>query len=185
MPIPYTTIDEATQVGSACGYTYMTGGRLPLTVSERDELAGQMARACCMGEEATVAFIASFQYSHLLRARGLPALHEPRCDECETWHATHVVGESFICDKPRCQDAAAARIAITDQNLATWWEQLGTVPVDADGEHLDAPFSVQGVMSWPAGTHREEVWHWFDERHTQGVHALMFPDATTKGGQHE
>lgn len=29
-------------------------------------------------------------------------------------------------------------------------------------------------MDFPAGTHREDIWHWFDERHSKGVTYLMY-----------
>ena len=28
-----------------------------------------------------------------------------------------------------------------------------------------------------AGTDREEIWHWFDKHHSNGVYSLMFPNA--------
>ena len=28
-------------------------------------------------------------------------------------------------------------------------------------------------QGFPAGTHREEIWHWFDERYSKGVAGLM------------
>lgn len=41
----------------------------------------------------------------LLRSRGIePGDEPPKCDICDTWTATHVVGQSLVCDKPRCQD---------------------------------------------------------------------------------
>lgn len=28
-------------------------------------------------------------------------------------------------------------------------------------------------QGWSKGTHREEIWHWFDENHSKGVGWLM------------
>lgn len=37
------------------------------------------------------------------------------------------------------------------------WDDLGNVPVDDDG-HIDETF-----LHFPAGTGREEIWHWIEE----------------------
>ncbi len=29
-------------------------------------------------------------------------------------------------------------------------------------------------MGWDAGIHREEIWHWFDVRHSKGVAYLLY-----------
>ena len=31
-------------------------------------------------------------------------------------------------------------------------------------------------MGWGPGIHREEIWHWFDERHSKGVAYLLYGD---------
>lgn len=43
------------------------------------------------------------------------------------------------------------------------WDQLGDVPLRLS-EELDQPF-----MHFPAGTHREDVWHWFEEQNPRFV----------------
>ena len=32
---------------------------------------------------------------------------------------------------------------------------------------------MERFMNFPAGTHKEDVWHWFDEKHSKGVYVLM------------
>lgn len=54
-----------------------------------------------------------------------------------------------------------------DEFLEQLWDELEDVPVDED-ECLDIDW-----QGWPKGTHREEIWHWFDEQHTNGVGWLM------------
>ena len=39
------------------------------------------------------------------------------------------------------------------------WMEFGDVPMDGETECIET--SWQG---FPAGTHREEIWHWFEER---------------------
>ena len=41
------------------------------------------------------------------------------------------------------------------------WGQLGNVPVN-DNDELDADF-----LHFPKGTHREEVWHWFEDQNPE------------------
>lgn len=59
-------------------------------------------------------------------------------------------------------------IRLDDEKLEYLWEKFGDVLIDEDGCILD------GFLDFERGTHREEVWHWFDERHSGGVAGLMF-----------
>lgn len=65
-------------------------------------------------------------------------------------------------------DPAASACHFTDTQLKDMWERLGDVAID-ECECIDQPFYI-----WEKGTPREEIWHWFDERYSEGVHALMF-----------
>ena len=47
------------------------------------------------------------------------------------------------------------------------WNELEDIPIDEE-ECLDVDW-----QGWNKGTHREEIWHWFDERHSKGVGWLM------------
>lgn len=38
------------------------------------------------------------------------------------------------------------------------WRQFGDIPMDPKTECLEEPF-----QDFPAGTHREDIWHWFEE----------------------
>ena len=57
---------------------------------------------------------------------------------------------------------------VTDSVLEKLWEELGKVPINEETECLESAW-----RRWPAGTHREDVWRWFDEHHSKGVVALM------------
>lgn len=59
-------------------------------------------------------------------------------------------------------------IALNDKVLEFLWEELGDVLIDDDECILD------GFIGFECGTHREEVWHWFDENYSGGVVGLMF-----------
>lgn len=58
-------------------------------------------------------------------------------------------------------------ITLNDDVLESLWKSFGEIPVDDDG------VTEEDFIGYPAGTHREEIWHWFDEHHTKGVASLM------------
>ena len=64
------------------------------------------------------------------------------------------------------------RKAIIDEALEKMWDELEDVPVD-ENECIDINWH-----GWIKGTHREEIWHWFDERHSKGVGWLMIERET-------
>lgn len=55
-----------------------------------------------------------------------------------------------------------------DAELERLWAEFGDVPMNPETECMDEPF-----LGFPAGTHREDIWHWFDERHSRGVAYLL------------
>lgn len=55
-----------------------------------------------------------------------------------------------------------------DKELEAMWYELEDIPFD-ENECLDVDW-----QGWDKGTHREEIWHWFDERHSKGVAWLMY-----------
>lgn len=54
-----------------------------------------------------------------------------------------------------------------DNKIEEMWNAFGDVPLD-ENECLEASWN-----DFPKGTHKEEIWYWFDEHHTQGVGWLM------------
>lgn len=49
------------------------------------------------------------------------------------------------------------------------WERFGSIPMDPESETMEKEF-----LGFPKGTHREEIWHWFDEHHEDGVYDLLY-----------
>ena len=47
------------------------------------------------------------------------------------------------------------------------WDELEDVPID-ENECIDIDWH-----GWSKGTHREEIWYWFDENHSKCVGWLM------------
>lgn len=56
-----------------------------------------------------------------------------------------------------------------DKLVESLWKLFEDVPMNPETECMEESF-----MGWPAGTHREEIWHWFDEHHSKGVHYLLY-----------
>ena len=63
-------------------------------------------------------------------------------------------------------------ISNRDIYLENLWSQLGNIPVSPETEHIEAPF-----LGFPAGTPKEDIWYWFDVRHSRGVHYLLYHEA--------
>lgn len=61
-----------------------------------------------------------------------------------------------------------ATLAERDAELERLWAEFEDVPMNPETECMDEPF-----LGFPAGTHREGIWRWFDERHSQGVAYLL------------
>ena len=56
-----------------------------------------------------------------------------------------------------------------DEELEELWRQFGDIPMDPETECIEEQF-----MGWGPGIHREEIWHWFDRRHSKGVAYLLY-----------
>lgn len=57
---------------------------------------------------------------------------------------------------------------LSDEQLEKLWDELEDIPVDAD-ECIEVDWN-----GFEKGTDRYEIWHWFDERHSKGVHWLLY-----------
>lgn len=56
------------------------------------------------------------------------------------------------------------------QRIQDLWDSLEDIPMNPETECIDTPFTVISqpgcaytVKTFPAGTHREEIWHWFED----------------------
>jgi hypothetical protein len=61
-----------------------------------------------------------------------------------------------------------SKIMYNDQQLEMLWDDFSNVPMNPETEEIE-----ESWMKFEAGTHREDIWHWFDERHSKGVGWLM------------
>lgn len=56
-----------------------------------------------------------------------------------------------------------------NKKLKALWNEFGAVPMNPETECIETDW-----REWKAGTFREDIWHWFDERYSGGVARLMF-----------
>jgi len=57
-----------------------------------------------------------------------------------------------------------------DEALEKLWNAFGDIPVD-DEDHIEEDF-----LHFECGTDRFDVWHWFDDCHSIGIHSLQLGD---------
>ena len=62
-----------------------------------------------------------------------------------------------------------------DEELEELWKQFSDVPMNPKTECMEAPF-----LGWGAGTKREDIWKWFDDRHSKGVAYLLYGDGVDR-----
>ena len=56
-----------------------------------------------------------------------------------------------------------------DEQLEALWDDFGNVPYNEETETIEEDF-----LTFRAGTHRYDIWKWFDERHSKGVAYLLY-----------
>lgn len=56
-----------------------------------------------------------------------------------------------------------------DEKLREAFMQFADVPMNPETEVMEAPF-----LHFPAGTSREDIWKWFDERYSKGIVDLLY-----------
>ena len=69
-----------------------------------------------------------------------------------------------------------------------WWDKLGDIPVSAGTDNVEADTIEKPFLHFPVGTHREEIWRWFETQHPdfvvgevmQGIRKTKSGFATTK-----
>lgn len=56
-----------------------------------------------------------------------------------------------------------------DTKVEKLWDELTDVPMNPVTECIEEDFYI-----WPKRTFREDIWHWFDNNHSQGVYYLLY-----------
>ena len=61
------------------------------------------------------------------------------------------------------------------RHIMDLWEEFGDIPMDPETECIEQPFSPRYQhserirTSFPAGTFREDIWHWFESEFSISV----------------
>ena len=100
--------------------------------------------------------------------------------------AFEVANELYNKDVLSSSDYAAIRNGLEeietmrdrDEELEELWEKYADVPMNPETECIEDTF-----MGWGAGVHREEIWHWFDRRHSKGIGYLLYRDGVDRTDQ--
>lgn len=57
----------------------------------------------------------------------------------------------------------------SEPNVKELWFNFGDIPMNPETECIEVEWH-----GFPAGTHREDIWHWFEETFDVSVHDLMY-----------
>lgn len=55
--------------------------------------------------------------------------------------------------------------------IKSLWDSLGDVPMNPITEEIEEQW-----RHFPSGTHREEIWHWFEETFNISIVDLLYSD---------
>lgn len=77
------------------------------------------------------------------------------------FHFGGVVGRSDILTED-------GKSSYFDEKAKELWRSLEDVPMNQETEEMEADW-----QHFPKGTHREKIWHWFDELYSGGVAGLL------------
>lgn len=96
-----------------------------------------------------------------------------RLDEIVLCYDTIWDTEDGADDKDGNSEVLAHDVRMTlhdrDVVLEELWARFGDVPMNPETECMEEEF-----LHFAVGTHREEIWHWFDHRHSKGVAYLLY-----------
>ncbi len=76
-----------------------------------------------------------------------------------------------MCDLMECNNDAKDLPAenVWCSEVKDLWNEFGDVPMDPETECIEVAW-----RKFPVGTHREEIWHWFEETFRVRVYDLMY-----------
>lgn len=105
---------------------------------------------------------------------------------CPTCGFPMMLCSECMCDSGFCDWNGSTVLCY--RMIEGFWKNLADVSFHEDKEGklvLEKDYRLvidtREVASFPAGTDREEIWHWFDERHPNGVVYLLYGEEGKKG----
>lgn len=121
--------------------------------------------------------VESWSHEHLMKGEsvkidGPQGVLEITADEYnQAWEegaADFDINEEIVDYKNRIVNSST-EIKCSDDEVERLWESFADVPMNPETEEIEEDF-----MEFPAGTKREDVWHWFDKNHSKGIAHLLY-----------
>ena len=171
----------------------------------KSELGKEVLRLRQENREVHAAVIQ--KQKELLKIRG--SLVTEQCPECgeESTIAWNVANKGYHAFCPNCgSPMMLCSECMVDSGLCDWsektslcyrvvegfWKNLSDVPFteDRDGrlileKEYKLMFGSREIVTFPTGTEREEIWHWFDEHYYGGVVKLLYGEDLDSGKRAE
>ena len=94
-------------------------------------------------------------------------------DTCILWSAYQLFIESdwkFKWERiviSNCHSEIEMEFRTQNELVEAMWKTLTDINIDED------EYTEQNWFVFPIGTHRDDIWHWFDEHHSKGVGWLI------------
>lgn len=98
-----------------------------------------------------------------------------RCNDCEWIGTEDELRKKECC--PICgkldyiMDITGYEEYFSDNQIRVLWSIFGDIPMNPDTEEIEECF-----LFFKPYTHREEIWHWFDQQYSGGIYCLMYGD---------
>jgi len=83
------------------------------------------------------------------------------CLDCEDLREHYEEALEMILEKETAEER--------DRYLESLWLESSDVPLNPNTECIEEPY-----LCFSIGTHREEIWRWFDKHHSKGVAYLLY-----------
>lgn len=88
---------------------------------------------------------------------------------CNENHHEEVFNGCGFCRSDEClMDIDKNYGCLNDEQIETIWDVFEDVPLD-ENECIENDW-----FGFPKGTDKLDIWRWFDERHSEGVHYLLY-----------
>lgn len=103
-----------------------------------------------------------FEYWHDLYGTGL---------KIAGWHLNGELEDfdNFFDSAVESMDGVTIMRTFQGKTYTELWEEFGDVPMNPATECIEVAW-----CGFPKGTHREDIWHWFEETFGVAVHDLMY-----------
>ena len=102
--------------------------------------------------------------------------HGSVCIQSNNWHTSYEFFRQELTIVPSREVAAQMPVLKDrDAELEKLWNEFADIPMDPTTEKIEAPF-----LHFEAGTEREDIWHWFDQRYSKGVAFLLYREDASR-----